>query len=109
MIWLRLAWCRYFHAGRHLKPGLVGGLRCERCGAPFSDLADAGLMEEMSVSVPRYGLGVVESREQFVPMSYRVYRGVGGNVTLIKVVGHDGKPLQTNVLPIKGERWKGSR
>jgi hypothetical protein len=34
--------CRRRHRDAPLVPGIVGGLRCSICRAPFRDLADAG-------------------------------------------------------------------
>ena len=63
---LRL-WCRLVHDKDLLRPHLVGygSLICIRCGSTFADRVDAGLIEDMSVAVPRPGMEVRD--EQFRP------------------------------------------
>jgi hypothetical protein len=76
-------WCRLFHSRDHLRPHLVGrgSLVCIRCGCTFADRVDAGLIEFMSVSVPRPGME--EPDEQFRPLTYRVLQG-GRTVKVVR-------------------------
>lgn len=82
---LRRSWCRYHHRGMHLDVIPIGsgrpGLRCRKCGAGFSSLADAGRLrlsalervvsEREREQVERLAL----VRERFDGTSYRVVRG----------------------------------
>lgn len=69
------AYCRLMHGGEYLKRSIVGGgaLRCEVCGAGFIDLADAGLLDNPQVYVPRPG--TEEPAAEFVTTQLTVRQG----------------------------------
>ncbi len=73
---IRRALCRWLHGGYHLRRSIVGGgaLECWLCHAGFVDLADAGLLDDPHVNVPRPGTEEPR-RPEFVPTSLTVRQG----------------------------------